>query len=540
MSSALIYLRVSTEEQVGEGHHSLSAQKSICSKLAADLGYEVVGVFEDAGRSASTMKRPALQELIERCQKDSTIAAVFVQDTDRLARNTQDHLAIRAILKKQNVKLISASQPTIDDTPEGQMIDTIVASVNQFQSDITARKTLKGMEEKARKGWLPGRAPVGYRNEKNERGELVIVVDEPMAELVREAFRLYATGAYSVAYLRDFLFEKGLRTRTGKKIQYSKMNLMLKNRFYLGELKWGSIRVDSAQHPPLIDQMTFERVQTVMDIHNHHANRRRKHDFLLRGFLYCSGCGSRITAEKHLRKRIAYYHCKSRGNCPAKKYVDTRDLESDVEQLFRNIQFRKSLTDRIVARARKKYEQKKRLLDSERLALCAKRTELDRKRDVLDHKLLDGLIDDDDFQRLRGSIRVEREEAQRRIEKIEQARDRSVDIVAGVLALSNNVFEAYRKAPPELQKHYLGLFWERFEVNGDTITRAVPSRIVRAVQAFVIKPQKKEQRNLFEQAHEPVLLERAPVLKGDYITTVAHPIQPILDPVGQLKAEWGG
>lgn len=152
MKKALIYCRVSTEEQAQDGHHSLSAQKSICSKLAIDLGYNIVEIFEDPGKSATNMNRPGLQDMLIRCQEDKSIEAVFVQDTDRLARNTNDHLTIKAILQKAGVKLISASQPTIDESAEGNMIDTIIAAVNQFQSDLTARKTKKGLEEKVRNG----------------------------------------------------------------------------------------------------------------------------------------------------------------------------------------------------------------------------------------------------------------------------------------------------------------------------------------------------------------------------------------------------
>jgi len=55
-------------------------------KLAPD------GVYNDPGKSATNMKRPGLQDMLLRIQEDKTIRAVFVQDTDRLARNTTDHL----------------------------------------------------------------------------------------------------------------------------------------------------------------------------------------------------------------------------------------------------------------------------------------------------------------------------------------------------------------------------------------------------------------------------------------------------------------
>ncbi len=525
MKNAVIYIRVSTDEQAGEGHHSLAAQKSICSKLATDLGYHVMRVFEDAGKSASSMKRAALQEMIELCQKDLTVTAVVVQDTDRLARNTQDHLAIRAILKKHKVQLISASQPTIDDTPEGQMIDTIVASVNQFQSDITARKTLKGMEEKARKGWLPGKAPLGYKNHTNNQGDRVVSLDEPVATRIREAFRLYATGRYSVAYLRDLLYDQNLRSRTGKKLQHSRLNELLKNRFYLGELRWGSIHLKNGGHPALIDSMTFDQVQNVMAVHNRFANRRRKHDFLLRGVLYCATCSHRLVAEKHARKHAAYYHCAKRGFCPSKKYAGTLDLETEVGRLFEQVQFTEAFIGRVTTKAKRYFDSKKQIIENERIGLHAQQAELKRKRDTLERKLLDGLIDDDDFQRIRNSLRLELEKNEQHISKLERVRDNSLDVVCQSLELSRNVALAYRNASSDRKKHLLALFWERFEVDGYNISTAIPSRLFRALL----------QQSAAHKTHKPVLLGRASAHGGG-----RHPRKYVINHKDQLSASWGG
>ena len=142
MQKALVYCRVSTEEQAREGY-SLDAQEKFCRKYAEDNDFQVMEVFRDEGKSGTNLNRPALQDLLAKCQDDKSISFVLVQETDRLARNTKDHLTIRAILKKAEVKLISVAQPMLDDSPEGNMIDTILASVNQFQSDINSRKSQK-------------------------------------------------------------------------------------------------------------------------------------------------------------------------------------------------------------------------------------------------------------------------------------------------------------------------------------------------------------------------------------------------------------
>src|SRR5262249_33084336 len=163
MPQCLIYCRVSTEQQAETGY-SLDTQEKLCREFAERSGFRVSGVYRDEGKSGTTLGRPALQDLLAKCTKGTIIQAVIVQETDRLARNTHDHLTIRALLQKAGVKLISVAQPMLDDSPEGKMIDTILASVNQFQSDISGRKIRKVLQEKFDQGWWPALAPMGYLN----------------------------------------------------------------------------------------------------------------------------------------------------------------------------------------------------------------------------------------------------------------------------------------------------------------------------------------------------------------------------------------
>ncbi|MDD5147719.1 MAG: recombinase family protein [Candidatus Daviesbacteria bacterium] len=105
---ALIYLRVSTDEQADKGL-SIPAQKEACLKYAEVKQWEVdqeKDVYIDAGESARSANRPALQEMLSRCKKDKNVEMIIVHKIDRLARNVGDHAAIRTILKKHDVQLV--------------------------------------------------------------------------------------------------------------------------------------------------------------------------------------------------------------------------------------------------------------------------------------------------------------------------------------------------------------------------------------------------------------------------------------------------
>jgi DNA invertase Pin-like site-specific DNA recombinase len=96
--NALIYLRVSTKEQASKGDstegYSIPAQREACLKHCADNGWNVTGEFVDAGESARSSDRPNLKAMLGRVVEDD-VDAVVVHKIDRLARNIEDHVAIR-------------------------------------------------------------------------------------------------------------------------------------------------------------------------------------------------------------------------------------------------------------------------------------------------------------------------------------------------------------------------------------------------------------------------------------------------------------
>ena len=521
MEHALIYCRVSTEEQAEDGHHSLATQLKLCKraieesnkfKLASD------GVFEDPGRSATNMNRPGLQDMLLRVQDDKAIRAVFIQDTDRLARNALDHMQIKAILKKHNVELISVSQPGISDSPEGNFMDLVIAGVNQLQSQITSRKTLKSLEQKFSDGWWPTGVAVGYLNagDPSDEKKRIIIVDEERAPLVQEAFNMYVTGDYSVYEVRDALYKKGFRTHAGKRLAHSKMIEVLKNPFYYGEMRWRGL-VHTGKHKPLIDKETWERVQLVMAEHNRYACRRQKFNFILRGLTFCANCGQRYTAEHHPKKNKSYYHCNRSGDqikC-RDKYVEVWDLEQQIASLFKFIEFTPSFTERLVAKIEKIYGSRKETINKEKRALHTQKMLAEKKRDVAEEKLFAGLITDDDFTRVKVKIKEQIEALQDEIYAQDKKLNLRVDELQDVLLFVRNAYEAYTKAPDEMKRLFLGLYWDRFEVTDKKVVTVLPTPIIRGLmQAEDMVFTKKYQEIREPKIITDMTVEFTPVVAG--------------------------
>lgn len=478
-----MYCRVSTEEQAGEERFSLKTQHKICEAGMKARGFQLAenGIYDDPGRSATNMDRPGLKAMLARVQEDPSIKAVFVQDTDRLSRNTQNHLVIRALIKKQEIQFVSVSQPTIgDDSAEGNLMDTLIAGMNQFQSQLTGRKTTKSMEQKFSEGGWPTKAPIGYINSEDPKTKKrIVVLDQQRAPLIVEAFKMYATGDYSVLIILDELYKRGLTTTRGKKIAHSKMVALLKNHFYYGEMRWRGMSRKGI-HQPLIDEKLFKRCQAIMGDHNHHVSRRRKFNFVLRAFAFCAECGQRYTAEFHPKKKIAYYHCNrtlKEKKCRS-KYVNSKYLEKQVEEKFDEIQFSEEFVGRIMDRLKSAYKSRRTDLTRERQRLAGFKKAVEQKLEAAEEKLIEEVLSDDAFTRAKNRYRQQIDNFEQEIYELERVSNLNMDVIQEALAVIRNIGKAYRKAPTDLKRLYLGLFWDKFMVSEKQIVEARKSPLV--------------------------------------------------------------
>lgn len=499
---AVIYCRVSTEEQVKEGI-SIESQSLSCTRKAEEDGCTILKVIKDEGKSAGSLKRPGIQELIQ-LVISKKIRFIYTVHSDRLSRDTLDHLNLMKLFGDNGVQVKFISQPNFEkEDASSKLISTVMASTNQFQRDITSEKVKATMNEKARAGYYPSKAPFGYKNVEDisaieKFARKIVVIDKDKGNLVREGFRLYSTGEYNVMDIVDILYEKGLRTNNGEKVFHSKIYEMLKNTFYIGELHWGEINLEKAKHPPLVDKELFERVQNILASNNKHSCRKRKFTWLLGGFIRCYKHECRYTAEWHMNKKLAYYHC-TKGGCG--KFSEQNKLEQMVAEKFKTLEFSKSFIDTLINKIKTIFFEKRENYEAKRQSFVNQRTPLESKMKVAENKLLSGTISDEDFKRIREEITKDIETIDRNIINLQKEKEMNVNVAEEVIGLTRNIYETYQKASPQLKRLLLGFFWEKFDVADGLIIRAVPStlftELITYEQAFLKSenPQKSNDSN---------------------------------------------
>ena len=321
--TAVIYARYSSDNQREE---SIEGQIRECNAYAEKNGITVVKHYIDRAISAKTDNRPQFQQMIKDSER-KLFDMVLVWKLDRFARNRYDSARYKTQLKKNGVKLMSATE-IISDGPEGIILESVLEGYAEYYSADLSEKVIRGMTENALKGKFTGGAvPVGYRIDENQRFQ----TDPFTAPLIAEAFRMYNEGA-TMTEVRDWLNKHQVKNPRGGPMSYNTVQHMLKNRRYIGELKYRDILIPDAI-PPIVSPELFEDVQIKM-AKNKKAPARRKaeDDYLLTTKLFCGYCGSLMFGESGTSRSgdvHRYYKCatvKKRKSCQ-KKTVRKQWLE---------------------------------------------------------------------------------------------------------------------------------------------------------------------------------------------------------------------
>ena len=328
MKKAVIYARYSSEKQTEQ---SIEGQLSVCYKYAQDKDYQVVDEYIDRATTGTNDNRAGFQQMLSDSAKKEW-QYVLVYKGDRFARNRVESTLNKQILKKNGVKVVSATE-NIPDSPEGIILESLLEGMAEYYSAELAQKVKRGMRELVKKKQtLGGHALYGYRFVDKK-----YVIDEQEAFVVRYVFEQYANGK-SKKEIINYLNANNYRRRDGKKFTLQSFGEQLKNLKYTGVLKYDDELIED-YCPAIVSKELFEKVQKKMAENKHYSGKRKAHEkFILTGKLYCGYCGDTIvgiSGTSRTGDRHSYYVCSSRykkHTCNKKNMVKST-IEQDIINL---------------------------------------------------------------------------------------------------------------------------------------------------------------------------------------------------------------
>jgi site-specific DNA recombinase len=387
MLRGVTYNRYSSENQRSE---SIDAQKRYNHDYARRNGIEIVKDYVDEAKTGKSDDRENFQQMLSDA-KQGLFDVVICHKVDRFARNRIESAINKYNLRKCHVKVVFSGQ-SIDDSPEGQLMEGILESFAEYYSSNLAKETMKGLRENALKCKFNGGSILyGYSVEPVSKNYLI---NENEAHYVRYLFKRYAEGAKYDAILNE-IKALGMRSRDGRIFTKASLHDMLKNEKYAGIYTFNKrtprgidgkrngnalkgedeiIRVPGGM-PAIIDMDLFIQVQEKMNLKK--RTTRAKEIYLLSGLIICGVCSSPYCGNrKHNGSGNIYttYRCNGRKCGNKDIYKDV--IESMVYQkLTENIFSKEALKD--LAAKLNDYLKDKRQDDSKRLEfLKSKITEI--------------------------------------------------------------------------------------------------------------------------------------------------------------------
>lgn len=360
LKTVCAYIRVSTHMQE---ELSPDAQLRLLHEYAGKNQMIIGRVYQDLGCSGTRAeKRPGFQEMIADCRsKEHPYSAVLVWKFSRFARNQEESIVYKSLLKKEQIDVVSISEP-LPDGFIGALVERIFEWMDEYYSIRLSGEVKRGMTQKAIQGGYQGKMPLGYTKEMKKTP----VVKPEEALIVQKIFNDYITKHGNSSDVAICLNREGIHAKEGGVFDAKKINYIITNPFYIGKIRWNywnrstrqfntgnDIIIADGTHEPIITEEIWNQAQAIYyenkDKYKMRGNRRgssgRKH--WLSGLLRCGKCGGPMTygVQSGSKHPFSFFQCsrRSQGRCDTSSYISEKNAVASVTAALKNILDTKSI-----------------------------------------------------------------------------------------------------------------------------------------------------------------------------------------------------
>ena len=461
--NATLYLRLSRDDGDKEESNSITGQRELLRDYISQRPeLREYAVRIDDGFSGSTFDRPSFQKMIEDIKAGRT-DCIIVKDLSRFGRNYLDAGEyIEKIFPFLGVRFIAVND-NYDSLGDKKASDDLIIPFKNLINEAYCRdisvKIRSQLEIKRKNGQFLGSfAAFGYLKDEQDKNKLV--VDQYAADIVRDIFKwklegvspqdiadaLNRLGVLSpMEYKRSLGMKFTTSFKTNAKAVWSAGTVIriLKNPIYTGVLVQGKETTPSYKvhkriikdesewtviedsHEAIISKIDFDSVQKVLK-----CDTRRspggKAVGLFSGMIFCGDCGASMVRKTVPagEKKYVYYVCsahKQDKSCSPHRMRDVAleeiVLDSVKQHIREVIDMSELLTITDTAPLRTAQAQKvQRQLDK-------KHEEYEKLQKLLMslyENLADGIIDREEYTRLKASFTTRADEAEKQMDALRE------------------------------------------------------------------------------------------------------------------------
>lgn len=316
-----LYCRLSQDDALDGESNSITNQKNLLSRYAADHGFKNTMFFVDDGYSGTNFQRPGFQEMMKYVE-DYSVSTLIVKDLSRLGREYSYMGRLQDfIFPAYDVRFIAINDDV--DSARGENDFAVFKNVfNDYYAKDTSKKIRAVVKMRGEAGeHLASNPPYGYIKDPQDKKKWI--VDEEAAKVVRHIFDLCIEGkgpmqiakaltrervltvtAYNAKQkglsMPDNLYQWSSKSIVGILERPEYLGCTVNFKTYTKSLKFKkrmenpkeNRRVFEGTQPPIIERGQWERVQELR------KNKRRPTKTgktgMFSGLVRCADCGAKL------------------------------------------------------------------------------------------------------------------------------------------------------------------------------------------------------------------------------------------------------
>lgn len=446
-----VYARKSSESEDRQVQ-SIDDQVDRLKELTGFLKLNVVETLTEAKSAKRPNARPVFEEMLGRIEAGEA-DGILCWQINRLSRNPVDSGRLQMMLQDGVIKSIRTVDREYQPSDNVLLFSVESGMANQFILDLR-KNTLRGLDSKVSKGWLPARAPTGYLNDVLNK---TIIKDPERFELVRKMWDLMLTGNYNPTKIieianSDWGFLTAKRHRSGgKPLADSMIYKMLNNKFYAGIVCYSGKEYQGA-HEPMVTIDEFERVQVLLG--NKSKPKPQVHEFPFTGIIHCGTCGCFVTAEmktKHYKTKgntcyYTYYRCTKRKKREIKcsePPITKDDMERQISNEILKFTIDPEFRDFALSKLRRNNDKEIETRTQARAMLENTYNETQRQLDNLTKMRYRDLIDDSTFSKERASLQSELAKTQQRLNETHTRSEKWLELTEQAFHFATNAYAIF-------------------------------------------------------------------------------------------------
>jgi site-specific DNA recombinase len=431
MKSALVYIRVSTDEQAEKGN-SLKHQEERIRAYCQQNGITIDRIFKE-DYSAKSFDRPSFNDVVDYASKNrANLDRLLVLKWDRFSRNAPESYQMLQTFQKLEIEVQAVEQPLDLKVPENKIMLAIYLAAPEVENDRRSLNVIAGMRQMLKRGEWTGVLPIGYWRDKNDG----IVKLKDYAPLIRQGFQLASEGL-AITQIVEIVNLLGFNRPVKAWSQ------ILRNPFYAGIIRHSLLKEEiDGKHPPIVSKELFYEVQNMLNGKN--KGRHRPNEmYPLKRVVLCDRCGKPLSGYLVKKKGKHYYKCPTTG---CGNNVSTIHLHEKLMGLFSSLKVNDEFLPILEPELIKAFKDSTANQLKDMVALKSTLTQTESKLENLEVKFIEGKIDSETYEKYRTRFKQEIHNSTIRIANESLSISNHSELIEFCFKLIQNIGDMWQKS----------------------------------------------------------------------------------------------